>query len=98
LEIRIADFKGCVLLPLLLLLFEKPSAAGQDPEITFVNSFRGSLEMCTNRRPFKTAKVKTFSTFHVVVTWLKPQAHCPAGSPLPGKTKAGRSETRTVTR
>jgi hypothetical protein len=32
LDIRIADFKGCVLLPLLLLLFEKPSAAGQDPE------------------------------------------------------------------
>ena len=31
LEIRIADFKGCVLLPLLLLLFEKPSAAGQVP-------------------------------------------------------------------
>jgi hypothetical protein len=25
LKIRIADFKGCVLLPLLLLLFEKPS-------------------------------------------------------------------------
>jgi hypothetical protein len=22
--------------------------------------------MCTNRRPFKTAKVETFSTFHVV--------------------------------
>ena len=66
LDIRIADFKGCVLLPLLLLLFEKPSAAGQDPEITFANSFRGSLEMCTNRRPFKSAKVKTFSNFHAV--------------------------------
>jgi hypothetical protein len=31
LDIRIADFKECVLLPLLLLLFEKPSAAGEEP-------------------------------------------------------------------
>ncbi len=67
------DFKGCILLPLLLLLFEKPSAAGQDPEITFANrdsdSFRAwgqALEMCTNCRPFKAAKVEIFSTFHVV--------------------------------
>ena len=64
LDIRIADFKGCVLLLLLLLLFEKPSAAR--PGRTFANSFRGSLEMCTNRRPFKSAKVKTFSIFHAV--------------------------------
>ncbi len=66
LEIRNADFKGCALPPLLLLLFEKPSAAGQDPEITFANSFRGSLEMCTNRRPFQTTKGQNFFTFHVV--------------------------------
>ena len=44
LDLRIADFKGCVLLPLLLLLFEKPSAFCRrrlTPEIEFSNSFRG---------------------------------------------------------
>ena len=44
LDLRIADFKGCVLLPLLLLLFEKPSTFCRrrlTPEIEFSNSFRG---------------------------------------------------------
>jgi hypothetical protein len=37
-----------------------------DPEIAFANSFRGPLKKCTNHRPFKSAKVKTFSNFHAV--------------------------------
>ena len=44
LDLRIADFKGCELLPLLLLLFEKPSTFCRrrlTPEIEFSNSFRG---------------------------------------------------------
>jgi len=37
-------------------------------EWTFVlaNSFRGPLKKCPNRRPFKSANVKTFSNFHIV--------------------------------
>ena len=42
------------------------AAACGDPEIAFANSFLGSLKKCTNSRPFKSAKVKTFSNFHAV--------------------------------
>ncbi len=35
-------------------------------QITFVNSFRGSLGMCTNRRALKSAKEQEFLTFNVV--------------------------------
>ena len=69
LVIRITDFKGCVLLPLLRLLFEKPTTfcrCLQGPKNSIVNFFRGPLKKCTNRRPFKSAKVKTFSIFHAV--------------------------------
>jgi hypothetical protein len=70
LNFRIADFKGCVLLSLLLLLFEWPSSSCRrhgcqlccDPEIALTNSFRG-LKKCTNRRPFKPAMTHNFLTF-----------------------------------
>jgi len=45
------------------------AACGPDPEISafkFANSFRGSLEMCTNRRSFQSAKEQNLLTFHAV--------------------------------
>jgi hypothetical protein len=69
LEIRIADFKGCVLLQLLLCLNSHhhlqvlAAAARGDPQISFANPFRGPLKKCTNRRPFKLAMQHKFLTF-----------------------------------
>ena len=45
-----------------------PGRTQADPEITFANSFRVSLEMCTNRRAFKPAMQHYFLTFPRGVT------------------------------
>jgi hypothetical protein len=37
-----------------------------DPEIGFVNSFRGPLKKCTNRRAYKPAMHHYFLIFHAV--------------------------------
>ena len=42
------------------------AAAWKDPEITFVNSFRGPWKKCTNRRAFKVANAIPFRFFHAV--------------------------------
>ena len=69
LDIRIADFKGCDLLSLLLLLFEKSSTFCRrcpDPEIRIFQLLQRPLKMCTNSRAFKLAMHASKSLFHAV--------------------------------
>ena len=70
LDSRIADFKGCFLLPLLLLLFEKSSTFCRrcpDPEIRIFQLLQRPLKMCTNSRAFKRDTAQNFLTFHAVL-------------------------------
>jgi hypothetical protein len=53
-------------MPLLLLLFEKPSTfccCCPDPEIALANSFRVPLKMCTDRGPLNAAIAQNVLTF-----------------------------------